>query len=578
MKRILSALIVFILLMMTACGSMQNTPSGQTETDPVLTADPSGDSVTSETDPAEDPPVTKHVVIVGVDGGGAFFKDADTPNLDRIMENGSVTYRCLTSKPTISAQCWGSMLHGVTPNFHKLTNGVVEETPFPEDSQFPSVFRVIRENMPEAELASFCNWNPINVGIIEEGLDVKKDTGRDAELTEKICEYLGQNEPTLLFIQFDEVDGAGHSNGYGSDKHLAQIATTDGYINKIYNALGDRGILDETLFIVTADHGGTPESTGGSHGGWTEAERYIMFAAVGPGIEPGETGEMEVRDIASIVLYALGLIDSQPKTWTSRVPSGVFSGVEASERPLCVVDYDYEHRTHENVPTPEIGESAAAVFGTERVHAYLPFDGNVTDATGNNETSANGKIYYVEGYFGDAIQFDDGYVSLPDQAFGTDSFSVAFWLKTEGVANDPPIISNKDWENGQNSGFAICLNSDNELIFNIAYKGLRTDLTKELPSDFPNGWVYAVLVLDREAKELRISFDFGEFTSKAIPGLLGSKSIDALPALNIGQDGTGNYGASLSAAIDDILIIDGVITEDDIARLKEIYTGSSSES
>ena len=27
------------------------------------------------------------------------------------------------------------------------------------------MFRVIRENMPDAELASFCNWNSINIGI-----------------------------------------------------------------------------------------------------------------------------------------------------------------------------------------------------------------------------------------------------------------------------------------------------------------------------------------------------------------------------------------------------------------------------
>ncbi|MBP5622488.1 MAG: alkaline phosphatase family protein, partial [Thermoguttaceae bacterium] len=78
-----------------------------------------------------------HVVVIGVDGGGAFFKQADTPNLDRIFENGAVSYEVITSKPTISAQCWGSMLHGVTPEFHGLTNGIVSSTPFPTDSIFP---------------------------------------------------------------------------------------------------------------------------------------------------------------------------------------------------------------------------------------------------------------------------------------------------------------------------------------------------------------------------------------------------------------------------------------------------------
>ena len=35
----------------------------------------------------------RHVVVVGVDGAGGWFKDADTPNFDRIFQNGAVTYR-----------------------------------------------------------------------------------------------------------------------------------------------------------------------------------------------------------------------------------------------------------------------------------------------------------------------------------------------------------------------------------------------------------------------------------------------------------------------------------------------------
>ena len=67
--------------------------------------------------------IYKHVVILGVDGGGAFFEQADTPNLDRIFENGSVTYEAQCMYPSISAQCWGSMLHGVLPDYHGLPNG-----------------------------------------------------------------------------------------------------------------------------------------------------------------------------------------------------------------------------------------------------------------------------------------------------------------------------------------------------------------------------------------------------------------------------------------------------------------------
>ena len=124
----------------------------------------------------------EHVVVIGIDGAGAFIKDADTPDFDRIFANGAVTYTALASNPTISAECWGSMLLGVGPEVHGLNNGIVSTTPYPVDSPFPSLFRRIREKMPEAELGSYCDWNPITFGIVENNLGVSNATARDDEL------------------------------------------------------------------------------------------------------------------------------------------------------------------------------------------------------------------------------------------------------------------------------------------------------------------------------------------------------------------------------------------------------------
>ena len=32
-----------------------------------------------------------HVIVVGIDGAGAFIKDANTPNFDRVFSDGVVT-------------------------------------------------------------------------------------------------------------------------------------------------------------------------------------------------------------------------------------------------------------------------------------------------------------------------------------------------------------------------------------------------------------------------------------------------------------------------------------------------------
>ena len=276
----------------------------------------------------------KHVVIIGVDGGGNFFKDTYTPRCDEIFKNQATTYRSKTSYPTISAQCWGSMLHGVLPEFHGLTNEIASSTPFPEDSPYPSIFRVVREAMPEAALASFVNWKAINKGIVEDNLGIVKDRGNDLEVAGKIIKYLTSNIPTLLFVQFDSCDGAGHKNGYGSETHLSAISAIDALIGSVYDHLKMKGILDETLFIVTADHGGTPTkedgSVGGNHGGDTDAERYVFLGVAGKTVAKGTIEDAETRDIAAIAAYALGI--DCPETWTGHVPTGVFKGVKAGKR------------------------------------------------------------------------------------------------------------------------------------------------------------------------------------------------------------------------------------------------------
>lgn len=258
------------------------------------------------------------VAIIGIDGAGAFFRNTETPNIDRIFKNGAVSYDVLTSIPTVSAECWGSLLHGVTPEVHGLTNSIAGERAYDPESPYPSVFRVIRENDPDCKLASFCNWSPINRGIIEENLDVYKTTGGDAELTDAMCAYVSGNDPKLLFAQLDEVDGAGHSQGYGTEGHLAAITEADGYIGKIWDAYEARGFAGSTLFIVVSDHGGK----GRGHGGDSDEEKYVMIAAAGKGVTKGEIRDGRIRDIASITLAALGY--KQPESWSSRVPEGFF--------------------------------------------------------------------------------------------------------------------------------------------------------------------------------------------------------------------------------------------------------------
>ena len=259
----------------------------------------------------------KRVAILGVDGMGAFNLRADTPHMDALFASGAVTCDALTSVPTVSGECWGSIAF-VGPETHGLTNAIVRCTPYDPNSPYPSVFRVAREAMPEAKLAAFSNWSPINTGIIEENLDVHKETGGDdAEVCEKLLAYLDANDPALLFVQFDEVDGAGQY-GFGSERFLEQITKTDALIGKIVAEYREKGWAEDTLFIVSADHGGN----GYGHGGGSDAEKLIFIGCAGKTVKAGTIAEMNVKDIAAVAAYALGL--EAPASWTASVPEGIF--------------------------------------------------------------------------------------------------------------------------------------------------------------------------------------------------------------------------------------------------------------
>ncbi len=596
MKRIIALILALVMATFTfvACGNNNGgTETNAPETSAPETKAPETDAPETdapetdapETDaPETDAPVVgadtadyARVILIGVDGGGAFFNQTDTPNMDRIFANGAVTYTCQSATPSVSAECWGSMLHGVTPDLHRLTNSIAGAVHYDPESIFPSMFRLIRENDAEANLASFSTWNPINYGIIEDNLDVHKDTADDdEELTEKILAYLDENDPKMLFIQFDNCDGAGHGSGYGKEEHLAQVTTTDGYIGQIYDKYVEMGYIENTLFIVSADHGGTE---GGSHGGSDEPTMNIIFAAAGNTVmksdkitsvdENGNETDMQIRDIAAVVLHAFGI--EQPETWTAVVPDGIFEGYEpVGVRPEYIIEFEYAHRTKESTPTPlaDSGNYITDVLADHNIVYYLPLDGDISDAFGG-ETEETGKLYFVDGYFGEACKMDDGCITLWDYIPGTDSYSVSFWMKVPGlVSGDPAIISNKNWSSGKNPGFILSLRTS-DILFNVGNGVDRMDFENALPIDCMGGWMHVLLVVDREAGKVSISYDFDEFVTMDIPESLKSNPYNA-GLITIGQDTTKKY-QSLPAVLDEVVIVADALTQDDVAALAAYY-------
>ncbi|MGG3450487.1 alkaline phosphatase family protein [Domibacillus aminovorans] len=268
----------------------------------------------------------KRVVFIGIDGAGNAVKDpqANAKNIQKLISEGAGTYEAKAMLPTISAENWGSMFHGVGPSKHQLTNGIVDKNPYPEKNPYPSYMKMLKQERPMLQQASFTTWSPINKGIIEDSAGAYKvNGGNDETTTQKTVDYIktkGQSTRNI-FVHLDEVDGAGHGNGYYTPKFYEQVQKADQYVGQIVQALEDEGLMEDTLIILTADHGGT---SSGGHGGSSPEEQTVFWAAKGKSIKPGTvlSDEVEVVDTAAIVARALRL--DIPENWEAKIPTGLF--------------------------------------------------------------------------------------------------------------------------------------------------------------------------------------------------------------------------------------------------------------
>ena len=492
----------------------------------------------------------KRVFMLGIDGMGAFKKNANTPNMDKLFENGATTYTAVSSNPTISAQCWTSMLTGAIPEVHKLTNSNMH--PIPE---LPTVFRLIKNVYPNAETAAFTHWSPIALEIIspDGGIDAY-DVGHEDGLCDRLLEYLDNHDPKMLFIQFDGVDGAGHDAGYGFQHHLDAISHADELLGKLVSKYEERGYFEDTLFIVSADHGGT---VSGSHGGWSEGERLVFLGVAGKNVEKGQIGEACLRDYPAIVLHALGVEapEFDPKGYAAQMPLGIFEDVGVVERKPVYPDMKKFDASKKEQPMKGDFNYIGNYIDENRIKFWQTFEDGIDDVTGNCKVSSvRGFVKtYNNGFVGKSGEFGQSVLKV-ENAQHSDVFSFAFWFYTTEDTRWMDLFSNKD---GVHDSFSIAPYGVHVGIYIKEPDGNQTDRTlvsaKHYENSVTNMWTHYIFEVDTVKNEINCYANFEKIeTVKAGRDL---KSHFNMDTLYLALD---RHGDQLFYKIfDDIMIIDG---------------------
>ncbi len=260
------------------------------------------------------PPKVRHftvkdsfVFVVVVDGlRPDALQRAQTPNLDRLWESGLYSWIAQTVMPSTTLPAIASLLSGVPPQRHQIDWNYWA----PELGRItvPTIFTIAQGH--QISTVAFASKRKLEHLFGPETPFFVLNT--DARhLIEEATEYISEHRPRLVFLHLSDVDDAGHRFGWMTVRYLQAVERVDEAIGTLLQTLKDLQILDESVIIVTADHGGH----GRIHGTDDPRDLTIPWIMWTPNIEIGRelTQPIRIYDTAATVLAALGLVI--PSDW-----------------------------------------------------------------------------------------------------------------------------------------------------------------------------------------------------------------------------------------------------------------------
>lgn len=267
--------------------------------------------------------LTSHVIIIGLDGWGSWcMEKGEAPFIKEMMHEGSWTLNKRAVLPTISGANWAAMMNGTPVESSGITNNDPAPTFEPlfltdHDAQ-PTIFHLLAEQRPNLETGVICEWgdflNYADTLCLDFFQRIRQASEHPDAIVDASVKYIQAKKPALCFIHIDALDHMGHSYGQGSDEYYAELPLVDDLVRRIVEGVKAAGIYDESIIMVTSDHG----HEGTSHGGSSQLEIQTPFVIWGKGIMKNhEIKETLIQyDIAATVAKIFNL--EVPQSWRGK--------------------------------------------------------------------------------------------------------------------------------------------------------------------------------------------------------------------------------------------------------------------
>lgn len=262
---------------------------------------------------------TPKVLLIGIDGVRPdVLAEVPTPNIDALAAAGWYTAEARTTTPSVSGPSWSSMLTGVWPEKHGVTNNNFTGRNYAE---YPSFLTRVERTRPELATFAALDWLPLAELPDEPGpvLPPTIDTRltfdgyehgwaeADGMVTEAAVAHLREADPDALFVYLGDPDETSHRHGSIGTEYRDAIALSDRHVGMLVDAVRARPThADENwLVLISTDHGRRAD---GGHGGDSPEEMIIFILASGPATADWpEPGPAFIVDVAVTALAHLGI-------------------------------------------------------------------------------------------------------------------------------------------------------------------------------------------------------------------------------------------------------------------------------
>ena len=248
-------------------------------------------------------PLCKYVFLFVLDGVryDVLMNDKRAPFVNDLARKGMVFHNNYVNFPSSTQQGIISFLTGSKPgliSWHASNKGKLNVN---------SLIDLCRDNGIFTALCVNRKW----WGEFFGGDRVRDIWGADIKNTHlitqeviKTIDILPEKKNALVVVHFEITDLSGHFYGAKSQEYLSSVALCDGMIKECYKSISDRELLDDSLLIITSDHGHRDD---GGHGGDEEAVLHTPLIFSGDAVKEGSSRETaNITDIAPSISFFLG--------------------------------------------------------------------------------------------------------------------------------------------------------------------------------------------------------------------------------------------------------------------------------